>query len=265
MKKKLSIITINYNNLAGLEKTIASVVQQTYSNFEYIMIDGGSTDGGCEFLENNKEKFSYVVSEPDNGIYNAMNKGIKASNGEYLLFLNSGDVLNGETALNDFINNPLFSGDIIYGDYQFEKGNKVYPDILTPLFFIKSSLPHQSTFFKRTVFDTMGFYDEKYEFSADREFFIKCLLSNEIKFSHIEYFLTIFDLSGFSNNPNYLKKRKIEHKLLFTENYHIFFEDYKNYIKLEKEVKLLKRKTIKGILKRIVNKFINIKKRWLKI
>lgn len=265
MNLKISIITINYNNLAGLEKTVASVVEQTYSNFEYVIIDGGSTDGGCQFLEKHKEKFSYLVSEPDTGIYNAMNKGIKVSKGEYLLFLNSGDVLNGVTALNDFVNNPLFSGDIIYGDYQFEKGEKIYPDILTPLFFIKSSLPHQSTFFKRTVFDIIGLYDEKYEYSSDRDFYIKSLLSNKIKFCHIEYFLTIFDLSGFSNDPYYLKKRKIEHKSIFTENYTIFYEDYKSYLKLEKEINLLKKKTFKGVLKRIINKIIHIKKKWLKV
>jgi glycosyltransferase involved in cell wall biosynthesis len=254
MKKKISIITINYNNLAGLEKTVASVVEQTYSNFEYVIIDGGSTDGGCQFLYTHKEKFSYLVSEPDTGIYNAMNKGIKTSKGEYLLFLNSGDVLNGVTALSDFVNNPLFSGDIIYGDYQFEKGKKVYPDILTPLFFIKSSLPHQSTFFKKTIFDTMGMYDESYKISADRAFYIHCFLNGKFKFTHIKCFLSIYDLNGLSNSAAYNILKKEEDTAIFKKYYGVFFQDYLKYLALEKELSRVRKLTFSGILKRMKNK-----------
>ncbi len=95
----LSIITINYNDKFGLERTIKSVQEQTFTNFEHIIIDGGSTDGSKEVIEANKNSFSYWVSEPDKGIYNAMNKGIKEAKGEYLFFLNSGDHLNGQNAL----------------------------------------------------------------------------------------------------------------------------------------------------------------------
>ena len=88
---RLSIITINYNNREGLRKTIESVVNQTYRNFEYIIIDGGSTDGSVEVVKEYADRISYWVSEPDNGIYNAMNKGVLAANGKYIQFLNSGD------------------------------------------------------------------------------------------------------------------------------------------------------------------------------
>ncbi|MGJ8759782.1 MAG: glycosyltransferase family 2 protein [Polaribacter sp.] len=254
MKKNISIITINYNNLAGLEKTVQSVVHQTYSDYEYIIIDGGSTDGSCQFLETHKKKFSYLVSEPDAGIYNAMNKGIKASKGEYLLFLNSGDVLNGVTALSDFINNPLFSGDIIYGDYQFEKSEKIYPDILTPLFFIKTSLPHQSTFFKRSIFDKMGFYSESYKISADRAFYIDCFLSGKFKFTHIEYFLSIYDLNGLSNSVASNTLKEEEDTAIFKKYYGVFFQDYLKYLALEEELSRVRKLTLGGILKRIKNK-----------
>ena len=90
---KLSIITINYNNQEGLKKTIESVVSQTMRDFEWIVIDGGSTDGGKEIIEQNKQCLDYWCSEPDKGIYHAMNKGIRASHGDYLMFLNSGDSL----------------------------------------------------------------------------------------------------------------------------------------------------------------------------
>ena len=90
---KLSIITINYNNREGLKRTIESVVNQTFTDFEWILIDGGSTDGSKELIEQYSNRFSYWVSEPDNGIYNAMNKGLRAAKGDYLQFLNSGDRL----------------------------------------------------------------------------------------------------------------------------------------------------------------------------
>ena len=98
--RKFSIITINYNNLEGLKRTVESVVNQTWQEFEYIVIDGGSTDGSAVYIESQKDKFDYWVSEPDKGIYNAMNKGIKVATGEYLLFLNSGDELIDIEALN---------------------------------------------------------------------------------------------------------------------------------------------------------------------
>ena len=96
---KLSIITINFNNKAGLERTITSVFQQDFKDFEFIVIDGGSTDGGKELIESNKQHFSYWVSEADKGIYNAMNKGIKMSKGKYVAFLNSDDWFNNNTLL----------------------------------------------------------------------------------------------------------------------------------------------------------------------
>ena len=93
MNNKLSIITINYNNLEGLKRTVESVINQTSKEFEYIVIDGGSNDGSGAYIESKSEHIDYWVSEPDKGIYNAMNKGIAKASGEYLLFLNSGDHL----------------------------------------------------------------------------------------------------------------------------------------------------------------------------
>jgi len=99
----LSIITINYNDKVGLERTLKSVVTQTYKAFEFLVIDGGSTDGSKELIEANKANINYWVSEPDKGIYNAMNKGIIKANGEYLLFINSGDELFSPTVLEENI------------------------------------------------------------------------------------------------------------------------------------------------------------------
>jgi len=86
MSTKLSIITINYNNCAGLKRTIDSVVSQSFKDYEWIVIDGGSKDGSKDLIEQYSDSFTYWVSEPDNGIYNAMNKGIEKANGEWMLF-----------------------------------------------------------------------------------------------------------------------------------------------------------------------------------
>lgn len=254
IKPLLSIITINYNDVNGLEKTINSVINQTFQDFEYIIIDGGSSDKSIELIQGNNDRINYWVSEKDSGVFNAMNKGIKVAHGTYLLFLNGGDVLNGDSALQDFISSPDFEGDIIYGDYKFDKGGKVYPDKLTPLFFMRSSLPHQSTFFKKTVFDTMGYYDESYKIVSDRAFFIKCFFSNQFVFKHVNYFLSVFDLSGISNDSNFTLKKNEEDDAVFKEYYGVFYEDYKAMISLQHQLNQAKRETVKGIFIRIVNK-----------
>lgn len=254
MKPFLSIITINYNNSSGLEKTIQSIIPQTFKNFEYLVIDGASDDCSFEVIQKNKAAVHFSISEPDTGIYHAMNKGIKAAKGRYLLFLNSGDVLNGTTALEDFINHKDFEGDIIYGDYKFEEGEKVYPDKLSPLFFVRTSLPHQSTFFKREVFEEMGLYEEHYKIVGDRAFFIKCFLSNHFVFKHIPYSLSIYDLSGISNNPIHIETQASENAKMFQEQYGVFYEDYKKMLLMQSQLNQAKRETVAGVLKRILNK-----------
>ena len=247
----MSIITINYNNAVGLLKTIESVFSQTWTDFEYLIIDGNSTDTSVEIIEEYQNRIKYWISEPDTGVFQAMNKGIAKATGDYLLFLNSGDVLNGITALGDFISHKDFEGDIIYGDYQFEKGEKIYPDKLTPLFFLRTSLPHQSTFFKREVFDSMGMYDENYKIAADRGFYIKCFLSNLFVFKHIQYPITIYDLNGISNNNDLYYVKTKEDELIFKEHFGIYYEDYKKHLSLEKELARVNRLTLKGIMHRI--------------
>ena len=169
----ISIITINLNNKDGLKRTIESVINQTkFDIIEYIIIDGGSTDGSVDLIKQYQDKISYWVSEKDTGIYNAMNKGIDASTGEYSLYLNSGDYL----YTNDVIEKIMdkLDKDIVYGNewkingrvndpfewckgtlkYQWYTANKTngflskYPDKLTEMFFKTTALPHQSTFIK---------------------------------------------------------------------------------------------------------------------
>lgn len=117
---KLSIITVNLNNREGLRKTIESVICQSFSDYEYIIIDGGSTDGSKELIELYQNKVTYWISETDKGIYNAMNKGIKTGKGDYCLFLNSGDWLVNSTVIEKEFSDSK-QADIIYGNTIFSK------------------------------------------------------------------------------------------------------------------------------------------------
>ena len=118
---KYSIITVNYNNKDGLRKTIESVIHQTFRDFEFIVIDGGSTDGSAEVLKEYDAQIDYWVSEPDNGVYYAMNKGTRQAHGDYLNFMNSGDCLYDEKVL-EHLSAKGLSADIIVGrDYHFNE------------------------------------------------------------------------------------------------------------------------------------------------
>ena len=147
---KLSIITINYNNAIGLKKTIESLIEQSYQEYEYIVIDGGSDDGSKEVIWESLRYVSSWCSEKDTGVYNAMNKGIMRATGEYLLFLNSGDYLYDSTVLED-VTSTLSGEDIIYGDLLYvengvEREVCVYPTTLNLDYFFEHSLGHPATF-----------------------------------------------------------------------------------------------------------------------
>lgn len=198
---KLSIITVNLNNKEGLQKTIDSVLSQTFKNFEWIVIDGGSTDGSKELIKQCSEHFSYWVSEPDKGIYNAMNKGVKVAKGEYLQFLNSGDWLVDETALERCFSHG-FSADIAYGDLFFVHADgkiekSTYPEHLTFRFLYQYSLGHNASFFKRELFQKDQ-YDESLKIVSDWAFFIKKVLENK-DFEYLDEIVTCFDTGGVSS------------------------------------------------------------------
>ena len=165
MNKKISIITVCFNSVETIEDTIQSVLSQTYKNFEYIIIDGGSNDGTIDIILNYKDYISKFISEKDNGIYNAMNKGIKAAKGEFVIFMNGGDCFASTTILKDISTDLNSDYDIYYGDNNKISPNskrlKTYPEKLTFSFFYSSSINHQSTLIRRSLFETYFYYNEK--------------------------------------------------------------------------------------------------------
>ncbi|MEY3501749.1 MAG: hypothetical protein RL308_3422 [Bacteroidota bacterium] len=216
---KLSIITINYNNLEGLKRTVESVVNQTWQEFEYIVIDGGSTDGSVAYIESQSVHFDYWVSEPDKGIYNAMNKGIKAATGEYLLFMNSGDVLVDDVAILNSCAEKLIE-DIIAFDCFLEKDHKItgrrtHIENPTLFYVFKNGFKHQSTFIKKSLFEKLGLYNESYTIAGDYEFWIRCFMNPATTSKSYTTPIAIFQLNGISQNGNWGKEHiRIEQDLL---------------------------------------------------
>lgn len=209
---KLSIITVNLNNRDGLKRTIDSVVSQTFTDYEWIVIDGGSTDGSRELIEQYSNHFAYWCSEPDKGIYNAMNKGIAHANGEWLQFLNSGDFLYEKVTL-EKVFYYQYQADVLYGDIIIQsKSNqpeyRAYPDRLNLNFFYESSLCHQSIFFKHILFSSRN-YNEKNRIVSDWEFGLQ-LFSQNFKFKHIPLIISVFDNNGIStlSESEIIKERK---------------------------------------------------------
>jgi len=222
---KLSIITVNLNNRDGLQKTIDSVICQTFRDFEWIVIDGGSTDGSKELIEKYSSHFAYWVSEPDKGIYNAMNKGIMVSKGEYLQFLNSGDMLVNENTLSQLFQ-CNYTESIVYG-YMLRNsidGNTNNSSMMKPILdwsdFFYDTLPHQSTFIKKIVFDTIGLYDESYKALADWKFFIDAIVYHNFTYIFTPQKISIYEGGGISDGELGLKERcRLREEMYFDKLY----------------------------------------------
>ena len=206
----LSIITINYNNAAGLKKTIESVVAQNFDDYEHIIVDGGSKDGSVdvikEFLANETyaRHVSWWCSEKDNGIYNAMNKGIRHASGKYCLFLNSGDWLCDDSVLKLFFNvsNNGNGTEIFYGNSYLCKnelivGTQKSPEKIYLSFLFLNTINHQSAFISTSLLQKY-YYDEKLKITSDWKFFLQALLENHT-FIYFNSFISCYDYSGISS------------------------------------------------------------------
>lgn len=201
---RLSIITINYNNRDGLQKTIDSVVAQSFKDFEWIVIDGGSTDGSRELLEQYADHFAYWVSEPDKGVYNAMNKGIVQAKGEYVNFMNSGDGFVSPTILEEIFSTS-HTADVLYGymmrggvDGEVNNRSMMKPN-LTWIDFYNDGLPHQATFIKRSLFDSFGLYDEGLKAVSDWKFFVNAFVYHKATSEFIPKKVAVYSEGGISD------------------------------------------------------------------
>ncbi|MCW5913702.1 MAG: glycosyltransferase [Chitinophagaceae bacterium] len=248
---QLSIITVNLNNLAGLQKTMQSVFEQSFTDYEYIIIDGGSTDGSREYIEQHKEKLAYWVSEKDGGIFNAMNKGIDQSSGEYLIFMNSGDYFYSTDVLtNVFKENP--KADIVYGNVKWwpvnHNGN--YPDHLSFNHFKHNTIPHQGSFIRKELFNLVGKYDEQYEVNSDWNFFVLAIFKYNCSYKHLNLMISYCNTDGVSlTNAGFEQTTEIRNQFI-KEHFSAFNEDFEKMDEI-----LNQNKYFKNLLKQRIMKY----------
>jgi glycosyltransferase involved in cell wall biosynthesis len=214
---KLSIITINLNDADGLKKTIESVNSQTFKDFEYIVIDGGSTDNSPAIIKQFETRVNKSVSEKDKGIYNAQNKGIRLAEGEYCLFLNSGDFLADNKVLENFFANAG-NADILYGDMMIDNGKERYlgkhPEIITFEFLIHTTLWHPVSFIKRKLFDQFGMYDENLKITADYDFFLRTIMCEKVSTQYVPVTVTVFNTFGIGSSKSFDETHQRERKMI---------------------------------------------------
>lgn len=227
----LSIITVNYNNESGLKDTIESVKKQNIDNIEHIIIDGASTDNSLSILEEYSSHITYK-SEPDKGIYQAMNKGVKLARGEFVLFLNSGDILYSDEVISKTLLSLKPDYDLYYGDLIFKSNThtslRQYPEQLNFSFFLKESLPHPATFIKKSLFNRIFYYTETFKIVSDWEFFIYAVCKENVRYKYLEETISVFGLDGISNNPENKKLIASERKEVLQKHFPAFIDDYKD-------------------------------------
>jgi glycosyltransferase involved in cell wall biosynthesis len=254
---KLSIITINYNNSADLVKTIDSVLRQSWTDFEFIIIDGGSTDGSVAEIKAVAHKLSYWVSEADNGVFHAMNKGIKVAKGEYLLMLNAGDYLLDSTVLESCFGSQKYNADLLYGDVYRQANGKIFdksifPDQLTFGFLRRGALSHQATFIKRDLHDLVGFYDEKLKYCSDWKFFILAICRYNASTQHLPFFVAICDCGGLTCNPANFSAMAMENYGVLKQYFSAFLGDYDAIDRRERQTLKVKVHSLKQNLKNYI-------------
>lgn len=209
---KLTIITVNFNNQAGLEQTIRSVKAQSWQDFEWIVIDGGSTDGSRQLIEQNAERFAFWCSERDSGIYNAMNKALARAQGDYVNFMNSGDWFADENVLEHVFSQEQ-TADVLYGDIRrYVNGKQIdevrYQKQLSLYYFYISNINHQASFIRRETFAGHP-YDETRRICADSKHFIR-LMFEGATFLHLGIYVAHVDATGCSNTMANLEKIRKE-------------------------------------------------------
>jgi glycosyltransferase involved in cell wall biosynthesis len=230
----LSIITVNLNNVAGLQQTIDSVLtQSSLQDVEYIIIDGGSTDGSIDIIKSNEAGISEWISEKDKGIYNAMNKGLAKATGNYLMFLNSGDTLYSKDTLERIL--PSLDGtDIVYGSFVL-----VYPDgkkieernnkEISLLSFLdrERHLCHQSVFMSRASIEKAGGkFDESLKIVADWKMFSVALFKHDATHKYINEYVSFFEATGVSLRPESAGRVNEEKKKVLENDFPLVYKDF---------------------------------------
>lgn len=244
MTNSLSIITVNLNNAEGLQRTISSVLEQDLAGVEFVIIDGGSTDGSREIIDSHTDFIHYWVSEKDSGVYHAMNKGIKKSSGEYLLFLNSGDLLYSPDTLSSVFS-QFRQADFLCGRSAIVRDGSVVhvtnpPEKHTFATYYRATISHQATFIKKSVFDLYGYYREDFRYNSDYEFWIRTIILQNCSTEKISTIVCYYDLNGISSTENQTEAYLSEiEQILNTPLLQKFVPDYESWYQQRSDMKPL--------------------------
>jgi glycosyltransferase involved in cell wall biosynthesis len=218
--EKISVVTINLNRCIDLERTIKSVVSQNLtSDVEYVVIDGMSNDDSLKVIERYKDYIDIAIVEEDDGIFNAMNKGLDLARGDYIYFLNSGDVFADSRVLKDVVNAIDSSGDKfniicgkvdLYDDDKYLMTADLYPWI-----------PHQGAFVKTCKLRSYRF-DESFRIYGDLDLWTRMRKQSDYSVFFLDRLITNFELGGVGNNPNYLSRQYEDKKKYLRKHNHNF-------------------------------------------
>jgi glycosyltransferase involved in cell wall biosynthesis len=236
IKPLISVITVVFNGEQYIEETILNVLSQTYTNVEYLIIDGGSSDGTLNIIKKHQQKIK-LISEPDHGIYDAMNKGVSLSSGDWIIFINAGDSFYEQETLeklNSFIQSN-YATDLIFGDVNMVLSNgKSQKRILHNkiLFLVRNMICHQCILYSKNIFNDIGLFDTKYKLSSDFEHFIRAR-SFPKKILKINEVIANYSLDGISAQKQSIKKIWKERLVIFTKRpngmnifHYLFFRLY---------------------------------------
>lgn len=248
---KLSIITINRNNAAGLEKTMQSVATQIFKEFEYIVIDGASTDGSVEVVKKYEPQFACLkwISESDKGIYNAMNKGLHMASGDYIQILNSADCLASDDVTERMLSALDKAGkpSILYGNMVkcFPDGRKLVDRCfagqeITMLGMFTGTLNHDPAYIRRELFEKYGYYDETLKIVSDWKWYLQAIILGGEKPQYVDMNVTLFDMTGISETNKELDK--VERKQVLGQLFpKAILADYEKYAFPIDQIKRLQR------------------------
>lgn len=222
----ISLITVVYNNVEGIEKTISSVLSQTYPFIEYIIIDGGSNDGTVDIIKKYEYRIAYWCSEPDKGIYDAMNKGINLATSDYIMFLNSGDDFIENDSLEKIVRANNGNYDIIYNNLNIIENQtksyiKTYPSELSFEYFTFETIPHPASLIKKSLFQTVGLYDNSFKIVSDWKWYLMAIIRFKVQYKYSALVVANFYLDGISS-------QKENEKLIFAEKAEILKKEF-NY------------------------------------
>lgn len=239
---KITVVTVNYNNKIGLERTIKSVSEQDYPDKQFLIIDGGSNDGSLDVILSHESAIDYYCSEKDNGVFHAMNKSLDKASGEYIIFMNSGDIFHESDSLRALAAGAAQKPDFVYGDIFFEDENgkrtrQNFPDNLSFSFLFKKFLPHQATLTRSQLLKEKGGYDLSYKITADSVFIKREIALFGASYIHVDAVIAVCELGGLStDDERFGELRRSEKQRFWDSDFALFKDDYIRLFELEQEL-----------------------------